>query len=171
MTEILCWPDDTVHMEAYWSPFKRLWVFVEVGYPGDPLGSVTVTDDWVEVQKLTADEDIEVLEKQCLVNSYDDKRCGHTCPLDKLARQVCPACFDAERQAARQRRAEKRDARPRFRLPNGSSLLSVYDADRETWSGTLEVAGAGVFEADAPTALQLLDRLGRAAHDRLSKPG
>ena len=121
-------------------------------------------------------------------------KCGHTIPLDlyakdpfrdqRRAKEVardCPACRQvrvvAETAAAAERRAQKKAAKkaaaeaskPRPRLPDGSRITAVYDAEAVQWAGTLTVEGA-VFDRRASGIKTLLRRLDDAYRATLRAP-
>jgi hypothetical protein len=92
--------------------------------------------------------------------------------------QLCPVCQEQkqrqEQEAARQRRAERPQARKiPPRLPDGATFHVVYDAAATEWSGSLTVE-ATTFTAKAGAVFRLLrelDRLYRAALSGNALPG
>jgi hypothetical protein len=102
-------------------------------------------------------------------------KCGHTIALDlyekdphrdgrrqKAASRDCPSCRAAralaEATMAAEKRARKRVAAFKPRLPDGASFHAIYDAAATMWTGSLTVDGA-LFESRATSLKKLTHRL------------
>jgi hypothetical protein len=68
MTEILSWPDNVCPVEAYFSPHRKFWVFVDVSEGG----VVDLISAWVEVRKTSDDQGNEMLEQYALRHDLND---------------------------------------------------------------------------------------------------
>lgn len=91
-------------------------------------------------------------------------RCGHVVPFDL----DCPSCVSRRRVEKKKAGHAKRidrmgtaihPANPHGRLPDLSAFAVWYDAAKQTWTGTLEVAGHPPFAASASGVFRLLQEL------------
>jgi hypothetical protein len=96
--------------------------------------------------------------------------CGHQKLIEKITARVCPACNDAAlaqaRKAKKERnianRAAKTPGAPKHtegRLPDGADFRVIYDANTQTWTGTLTIDGMEPFMDTASGVFRLLSNL------------
>jgi len=112
-------------------------------------------------------------------------KCGHTITLDLYAKDPfrdgrrakavsrdCPVCRQARAQAeviaAADRKAQKKVAMLKPRLPDGSRFVATYDATATRWTGTLTIEGA-TLEQGASSLSKLLHKLDDAYRASLSR--
>lgn len=74
--------------------------------------------------------------------------CGHRTSITRA--DNCPSCQNKDRQEKNRRKRTDKG-----RLPDGATFHVVYDAETQTWAGTLTV-GVETFEAKTSAVFHLL---------------
>ncbi len=82
------------------------------------------------------------------------RRCGHSEPLASVQSRDCAACKERRRGAKL-----PPDSYNHGRLPQGAAFFVTYDADKQRWSGALNVPGVKTFEGSASGVFYLLRQL------------
>lgn len=90
--------------------------------------------------------------------------CGHSKPIEHIARKNCGACKQAaaERQASKKK--EKKPPKSKYtesqRLPDGSVFCVDFIAEKQEWHGHLHIGGGGPqFEDRSSGVFRLLQKL------------
>jgi hypothetical protein len=84
--------------------------------------------------------------------------CGCRIGARYLQGSDCPACRAAKRRA---RPPRQRKPRLDLRLPDNAAISALYDASTTSWTGSLSIPGAPLFEASQSGVVPLLRELDR----------
>lgn len=90
-------------------------------------------------------------------------RCGHTTTHADLTNRLCHKCKLSEKLKARKRKRcnkrERTNPDTKRRLPGGSEVHAVYDAETQTWTGRFVIPGHGEFPGTHSGLFRLCSKL------------